>query len=64
MDNEVFSKEIQEFEDIMKEEGKIAAFGYETGSGDQFLNIVQAAEKMMYADKEKYYRESGKDRRR
>ncbi len=28
------------FEGILKKEGKIAAFGYETGSGDQFHNVV------------------------
>ncbi len=40
MDNVIFSKKVQEFEGILKKEGKIAAFGYETGSGDQFHNVV------------------------
>ena len=27
-------------------------------------DIIKAAEQMMYADKERYYKETGKDRRR
>ncbi len=64
MKDEQFRKKTQDFGDVLKNEGKIVAFGYETGFGDQILNIVKAAEKMMYSDKERYYLETGKDRRR
>lgn len=64
MNPEDFRKKMHNFDDIVREEGRIVAFGYETGSGKQFLELVKSAEKMMYSDKQQYYLEIGKDRRR
>ncbi len=43
---------------------RIAAVGHDIGMGCDFKEIVKSAEKMMYQDKERYYRETGKDRRK
>ena len=64
MNDDIFRKRTQNFESVLNNEGRIVAFGYESGSGNQILTLIKSAEKMMYSDKEKYYLETGKDRRR
>ena len=63
-DEEKISLRMNDFGEVLFREGRIASYGYEIGNGDDFLKLVRMAEKKMYADKEKYYKETGKDRRK
>ena len=63
-EEEKFIKRMDAFKKSIKKEDRILAFGYAQGDGAQFLGLVKEAEKMMYKDKESYYRETGKDRRK
>ncbi len=58
-----FKEKMAEFERIMKENGRIASFGYASGSVFESKKIVEAAEQMMYESKKQYYSETGRDRR-
>ncbi len=58
-----FKEKMAEFERIMKENGRIASFGYASGSVFEIKKIVEAAEQMMYESKKQYYSETGRDRR-
>ena len=64
IDNGKFSETMKNLEDIFRANDRIAAFGYETGAGKDIYSVIKSAEKKMYADKHKYYMETGKDRRR
>jgi len=46
------------------DKGRIASCGYATGRGESIVEIVKTAEKEMYIDKAKYYKETGRNRRR
>ena len=59
-----FSVSMKRLSQVLNENDKIAAFGYDFGEGKNIYDVIKSAERMMYADKEKYYRETGKDRRR
>ncbi len=59
-----FSNEINELQKKLYDEGRIAALGHSFGKGCDILKLLNDAEKRMYDDKEKYYKETGKDRRR
>jgi len=63
-DEEIFSVRMNDFGEVLFREGRIASYGYEIGNGKEVLELVRSAEKKMYADKEKYYKETGKDRRK
>lgn len=59
-----------EFEEIilslhttLEAHNRIAAMGYVTGEKDSLLQLIHTAEKNMYLDKNKYYKETGKIRR-
>lgn len=58
-----FKEKMAEFERVMKENGRIASFGYASGSVFEIKRIVEAAEHMMYESKKQYYSETGRDRR-
>ncbi|MBE5848499.1 MAG: GGDEF domain-containing protein [Lachnospiraceae bacterium] len=62
-DEEEFHKRMRQFGDALADAGRIAAFGYEIGIGRHFCDLVKAAEKKMYLDKELYYTETGGSRR-
>lgn len=49
---------------ILRDNDRIASYGFAVGKGENILDIVNKAEHMMYNDKERYYKETGKDRRR
>ena len=59
-----FNENMNDLETAIKKNDRIAAFGYETGTGKDIYDIIKAAEKKMYADKQNYYTETGKERRR
>ncbi len=44
-DEEAFGRQIRAFKETINKEGRIVAFGYETGFGKQFSEVVKAAEK-------------------
>ncbi len=54
---------VEDLNRYMSDNDRIASIGYETGEGKNVLDLVKAAEKKMYSEKEKYYMETGKDRR-
>ncbi len=55
---------IKRRESVLAKNDRIAAFGYDIGAGRNIYETIKNAEQMMYADKERYYKETGKDRRR
>ena len=63
-DIDAFTKMMKKLGDILKENNRVASFGYDIGEGKDIYDIIRAAEQMMYSDKERYYKETGKDRRR
>ncbi|MBP3753637.1 MAG: GGDEF domain-containing protein [Lachnospiraceae bacterium] len=64
VDEAEISVRMNNFGEVLFKEGRIASYGYEIGDGKDILELVRSAEKKMYADKEKYYKETGKDRRK
>ncbi|MCR4727554.1 MAG: GGDEF domain-containing protein [Lachnospiraceae bacterium] len=58
-----FAKRMDSFGKDVMAENRIIAFGHAQGAGGKFMQLVKEAEKMMYFDKNKYYLETGKDRR-
>ncbi len=62
-DKEAFEKSMSTLRDIFNDNDRVAAMGYDFGIGSNYLEIQKSAEKMMYADKEDYYKQTGKDRR-
>lgn len=63
IEDKVFAERIEDFKAVLASEGRIAAFGYETGKGCNFQDLIKSAEKKMYSDKQLYYIETGRDRR-
>ncbi len=63
LDKEAFEKSMSALRDIFNDNDRVAAMGYDFGIGSNYLEIQKSAEKMMYADKEDYYKQTGKDRR-
>ena len=59
-----FAHMMKKLESILAKNNRIAAFGYDIGAGRNIYDVIKAAEQMMYIDKERYYKETGKDRRR
>lgn len=59
-----FAHTMKHLEGILAKNDRIAAFGYDIGAGSEVYSTIKNAEQMMYADKERYYKETGKDRRR
>jgi len=57
-----FNKQVRDLSDKINAHNRIASIGYVCGGEDAF-DMVGQAEQAMYADKERYYRETGKDRR-
>ena len=43
---------------------RIASLGYVYNTGSDIIKMVQEAETKMYSDKSRYYKETGKDRRK
>ncbi len=64
VDERDFQEKMTDLGTVIRKNDRIAAFGYDTGEGKDIYGVIKSAEKVMYADKERYYRETGKDRRR
>ncbi|MBP5309368.1 MAG: diguanylate cyclase, partial [Lachnospiraceae bacterium] len=63
-DTHAFTKIMKRLGDILSQNDRVASFGYDIGEEKDIYDIIKAAEQMMYADKERYYKETGRDRRR
>jgi diguanylate cyclase (GGDEF)-like protein len=63
-ETDAFAHTMKQLESVLAKNGRIAAFGYDIGAGRNVYETIKNAEQMMYADKERYYKETGKDRRR
>ena len=63
VDTAVFAERMKDLEAVFRRNDRIASFGYDTGEGKEIYGLIKSAEQMMYADKENYYKETGKDRR-
>ncbi|MBO4902729.1 MAG: GGDEF domain-containing protein [Lachnospiraceae bacterium] len=63
-DEASFEKQMDHLRDTLMKNDRIASFGYGTGKGERILEVIKTAENMMYDDKERYYKETGKERRR
>ncbi|MCR5273583.1 MAG: GGDEF domain-containing protein [Lachnospiraceae bacterium] len=62
---EDFEKRMDAFKIVINENNRIASMGYTYGTtANNILKLVGDAEIKMYKDKEKYYLETGRDRRR
>ena len=64
VDREAFEYSMTRLKSEVLYNDRIAAVGHDIGKGKDFRELVKSAEKMMYQDKERYYRETGKDRRK
>ena len=64
VDIDDFTGKMNGLKDVMRKNGRIASFGYTVGEGKNIYDVIKSAEKIMYADKENYYIETGKDRRK
>ena len=51
---------MKRLESVLAKNDRIAAFGYDIGAGRNVYETIKNAEQMMYADKERYYKETGK----
>jgi len=58
-----FEKRMIVFRSIINSKNKVASFGYSRGR-HSLMRLVKEAETLMYEDKNKYYIETGKDRRK
>ena len=63
-DTHAFTKIMKRLGDILSQNDRVASLGYDIGEEKDIYDIIKAAEQMMYADKERYYKETGRDRRR
>ena len=63
VDTGQFPAQMQAFDDTLRNNDRIAAFGFEVGTGSRPLQVIKAAEQMMYRNKDAYYLETGKRRR-
>lgn len=58
-----FEAAMRTLKKVLFDNDQIAAVGYSAGKGSSFKELVNSAEKMMYEDKERFYRETGRDSR-
>ncbi|MCR5090436.1 MAG: GGDEF domain-containing protein [Oscillospiraceae bacterium] len=62
-DEKSVSEKLDTLKRRISDNDRIAAVGFRTGEGANIMQLIQQAEQMMYADKRRYYIETGKDRR-
>lgn len=56
-------RKAEAFRKVINQNDRIAAMGYACGGISTVLDVVRQAEKEMYKDKSRYYKETGRDRR-
>ena len=62
--NDEFEGIMGKVSDAIKANDRIMSLGFAIGEGEKIIETVKSAEQMMYCDKEQYYKETGKDRRK
>lgn len=60
---DTFTKRMDDLAALIYDGGRYLSVGYSVGDGDNILDLVNKAEQVMYVDKSRYYKETGKDRR-
>lgn len=63
-DLEAFEEKMKKFADKILSSGRILSFGYKISQGEKLQSVINAAEQKMYVDKQRYYEETGKERRK
>ncbi|MCR5716840.1 MAG: GGDEF domain-containing protein [Lachnospiraceae bacterium] len=63
MEEEMLDRKVQQLRDLINQNDRIASLGYVYRESGSVQEILREAELLMYEDKAKYYRETGKDRR-
>ena len=53
VDSDSFTKIVKRLGEVLRENDRIASFGYVIGKEKDIYDIIKAAEQMMYADKER-----------
>ncbi|MBQ7444369.1 MAG: GGDEF domain-containing protein [Clostridia bacterium] len=61
--DESFENGVRALSKALKENDRIASYGYATGAGSVAHDLVRTAENLMYANKNQYYIDTGKTRR-
>ncbi len=61
---EAVDKRMSKFRKLVDESDRIASFGYVYSEDGDPQKMISEAEKLMYEDKARYYRETGRDRRK
>lgn len=59
-----FPERMRVFADLIRENDRIASFGWAIGEGRDAPQLVRDAERQMHLDKDEYYRDTGRQRRR
>ncbi|MCR5490643.1 MAG: GGDEF domain-containing protein [Bacilli bacterium] len=59
VDESKFQAKTQALEKALSENGHIASFGHEVGKGEETLELIKSAERMMYDRKKSYYAANG-----
>jgi diguanylate cyclase (GGDEF)-like protein len=59
-----FEENMKKFADKILSSGRILSFGYKISQGEKLQAVINAAEQKMYVDKQRYYEETGKERRK
>ncbi|MBO4809269.1 MAG: GGDEF domain-containing protein [Lachnospiraceae bacterium] len=60
---DTFTKRMDDLAALIYDGGRYLSVGYSVGDGSDILDLVKKAEQVMYMDKSRYYKETGKDRR-
>lgn len=58
-----FAKRMNDLAASIYDSGRYLSMGYSVGDGRTIIDLVKKAEQVMYVDKSRYYKETGKDRR-
>ena len=62
-DSEELERKVGVFREVINQNNRMAAIGVAYGGEGTVLDLVRRAEKEMYKDKSRYYKETGRDRR-
>ncbi|RKM55968.1 sensor domain-containing diguanylate cyclase [Butyrivibrio sp. CB08] len=64
VDKTSFDQQMEKLRKVIMDNDWFTSIGYEFGEGGNIKEVIKVAENKMYDDKERYYLQTGKDRRR
>ncbi len=64
IEKDEFENRVEKFNQIIYKNDRIASLGYAHGVNVDPVTLINTAEQMMYDDKEAYYKETGRERRK